>query len=102
MGGKYLRRRIPNAPQDPTMTHVDDPWAFRAGEYILGHYGCYLITAIDDYSPDIRFAHIVKMSEPPTSGIVHDVRENEIETFVWGACPPITKEQARAFLEGVS
>ena len=85
MSGKYLRRRIPDVPQDPTMTHVDDPWTFHVGEYILGHEGCYLITAIDERDRETRFAYIVTMPVPPVEGVVHDVRENEIETFVWGA-----------------
>ena len=108
MSGKYLRKRVPGVAQDPTMTHVDDPQVFHVGEYIQGHRGLYRITDIEDArfgNPDIRFAHIEKVSAPIAGSIVHDVRENEIETFPYGAVTSdgrlITKEQARAFLEAL-
>ena len=105
MSGMYLRKRVPDAPQDPTMTHVDDPQSFHVGEYIRKYSGVYRIVEIDNNwfdDPDIRFAHVDKVWSAPNECIVHDVREWQIETFVWGAMTsdgqPITKEQARAAL----
>jgi hypothetical protein len=90
VSGKYLRKRVPGQPQDPTMTHVDDPWAFKVGDVIQGHYGWDLILALDDNmlgNPDIRFAHLQEIDPRSLKGheIIHDVRENEIETFPYGA-----------------
>ena len=106
MSGMYLRKRIPNAPQDPTMTHVDDPHAFSAGHYIKKYSGVYCIVTIDDNvfdNPDIRFAHVDKVQSSPSGSIVHDVREWQVETFVWGAVTrdgkPLTRDQARSYLE---
>jgi hypothetical protein len=86
MPGKYLRKRIPGRPQDPTMTHVDDPFVFRPGDFIRDRYGYSLIAAIDDAAldnPDIRFAYLVDVSpsEPlPSDAVIHDVRMNDAET----------------------
>ena len=105
MSGMYLRRRIPNAPQDPTMTYVDDPQSFHVGEYIRKYSGVYRIVEIDNNwfgDPDIRFAYLLDAPIISDGGVVHDVRKDQVETFVWGAVTsdgqPITKEQARAAL----
>ena len=105
MSGMYLRRRIPNAPQDPTMTYVDDPHAFHEGEFIRSYSGVHLIMEIEDArfgDPDIRFAYLLDAPIISDGGVVHDVRKDQVETCVWGAVTsdgqPITKEQARAAL----
>jgi hypothetical protein len=101
----YLRKRVPGAPQDPTMTHVDDPWSFHAGEYIRRYGGLCVITAIDDNmfdDPDIRFAHTIRVRVAAPNAVIHDEREHQVETFVWGAVSkdgtPITLDQARRVL----
>lgn len=83
MSGKYLRKRRPGL-QDPTMTHVDDPQAFKVGDYIRDEWGYDLIVSIDDNmfdNPDIRFVHLIEWNNPISGGAaVHDVRENDRET----------------------
>ena len=86
MSGKYLRKRIPGQPQDPTMTHVNDPWAFKVGDVIRDAYGFDIIVAIDDNVfnvPDIRFAHTIEVDSFPSDAVVHDVRANDEETHRW-------------------
>jgi hypothetical protein len=86
------------------MTHVDDPWVFKVGDVVRGHYGWYRITALDDNAlgnPDIRFAHTEEVTPRLLKGheTIHDVRENEIETFPYGAISSdgseVTREHAQ-------
>ena len=85
MRGRYIRKHIPGRMHDPTMTYVDDPQAFAAGEYIVSDEGVYLIVKMDDAlfnNPDIRFAqteqsdrslHDLQTQHP--NARIHDVRK---------------------------
>jgi len=77
--GIYVRKRIPNAMQDPTMQHVDDPQAFHVGDYVLLISGIHLITCIDNAvfgEDNTRFAHLVKVYGKRTKGkTMHNLRD---------------------------
>ena len=71
--GKYLRKKR-HGPQDPTMTHVDDPYAFQVGDYMRDGGGWDRIVAIEDeVFPDTRFARLRPCENPPADARVWDI-----------------------------
>lgn len=86
--GRYLRKKK-EGMRDPTMTHVDDPYLFRVGDYVRDDEGWSVIAAIREApfgNPDTRFIYLgpfggtaddIMLGEPGW----HDLRPRDAENF---------------------
>lgn len=122
MTGRYLRKKQ-DGPRDPTMTHVDDPYAFEPGDWVRDYEGWRFIYSIEEIRPGLVFIELRgggddRMSFDrllPDPGAVHpsfadmrlfDFRPLDAENFYENAVsvetgkrPDWTIEEARAQLE---
>ena len=86
--GKYLRK-LKDGLADPTMTHMEDPYAVRVGDYLLDNYKCSRVVAIkDEASTDTRFAYVREYGTAPDGATIWDVRQQP--RHIWTGIDPTT------------
>lgn len=79
--GKYLRKKKPGM-HDPTMTHMDDPYVVKVGDYLRDSYKYSRVVAImDKVFPDTRFAYVKECDELPDDAVLWDVQEQQARTW---------------------
>lgn len=85
--GRYLRKKR-EGMRDPTMTHVDDPYAFQVGDYVRDDEGWFVIVEIKEKGADTRFAYLSRSTRhrPDLDDLLpgphlHDLRSCDAENF---------------------
>lgn len=111
----YLRQIEPGKGRDPTMTYVSNLAAIQPGHWLRTTYGYLYVVSLREVAPLIVLAETLPRTQealddlrryhPNSVPIVHDLRDEAIETWRYGAMLPNgempTREQARAMVERV-